>query len=75
MADSKDDRGGPGAKMRSLLSSPSPRYPNLTPDQRFKVESMISVTNADEVVCVRLLRKNRYRVDSAVNAFYRGDHR
>mmetsp|Transcript_36159 Transcript_36159/g.78659 ORF Transcript_36159/g.78659 Transcript_36159/m.78659 type:complete len:147 (+) Transcript_36159:52-492(+) len=54
-------------------SSSSGSYGNLTRKERDSLTKMKNVTNASDSVCLRILRKNRFKVDTSVNAYYRGD--
>ena len=48
-------------------------YGSLTKVERDAFDKMKAVTNASDAVCTKLLKRCRWKVDEAVNAYYRGD--
>jgi len=54
-------------------SSSAGAYGSLTKVERDALNKMKAVTNASDALCTKLLKRCRWKVDEAVNAYYRGD--
>ena len=66
--------GSPSTRIWSRThAQPSAAYGSMTKSQRDMLEKMKTITNASEQVCLKLLKKNRFKVDASLEAYYRGD--
>ena len=57
----------------AAAASSAGAYGSLTKVEREALVKMKAITNASDAVCTKLLKRCRWKIDEAVNAYYRGD--
>mmetsp|Transcript_14194 Transcript_14194/g.23671 ORF Transcript_14194/g.23671 Transcript_14194/m.23671 type:complete len:166 (-) Transcript_14194:100-597(-) len=63
----------PPSYSSTSATSSSGAYGSLTKVERDALDKMKAITNASDAVCTKLLKRCRWKIDEAVNAYYRGD--
>ena len=63
----------PSYSSTSADSLSSGAYGSLTKVEREALQKMKAITNASDAICTKLLKRCRWKIDEAVNAYYRGD--
>ena len=63
----------PSYSSTSAASLSSGAYGSLTKVEREALQKMKAITNASDAICTKLLKRCRWKIDEAVNAYYRGD--
>ena len=69
----QSDPAPPSYSSTSAASSAVGAYGSLTKVEREALQKMKAITNASDAVCTKLLKRCRWKIDEAVNAYYRGD--